>query len=667
MSRESSKWLRFRLATLLCFFLILFVALISRAIQLQILSGKTLKKMADRQHIQPVLLQPERGIIFDRNGEKLAASVQVDSVCAEPSRIADPDAAARRLAPILKMDPEVIRRKIARRKHFAWIARRIPDSQADALEKLKIEGIYTVKESRRIYPNGELAAAVVGYVGIDADGLEGLEMRYNDDLKGTPEKLAWFRDAKGKKIFARVEGAEAAKTEDNYNLVLTIDSRIQYLVETKLREAVQAKGARGGFAMVMDPKTGEILAMANEPGFDPNKPKDTADKGRNRAITDVFDPGSTFKPFLAAAALEEKVVSESTRLNCENGAYKVNDRVFHEANRKKYGALTFGEVIKYSSNIGCVKTAERLGKDKFYNYITRFGFGARTGVDLPGESRGLLRPVRSWTRVDMSTVAFGQGISVTALQLITALSAIANDGVLMKPLIVRAVVDKQGKIIRGNTPTTVRRVISPETAKRLSRIMTSVVQDEDGTGKKARIANINVAGKTGTSQKFDPARRAYSSERVRTSFMGFFPAENPQITMMVVLDEPKIDKWGGVASAPVFSGIGEQILNCIKTDLRERTPAPPPREQELLTPDKGVKLVSAPALLLNGTRPDDEVNEALMPDFRGMTMREALKRAREKGIELNMSGNGWAVSQAPLPGTALKERRLCSVSFSTGQ
>jgi len=667
MNRESSKWLRFRLATLLCFFLILFVALISRAIQLQILSGKTLKKMADRQHIQPVLLQPERGMIFDRNGEKLAATVHVDSVCADPSRIADPDGAARTIAPILRMDPETLRKRLVVRKHFSWIARKITADQSETMEKIRIEGVYLVKEPKRIYPNGELAAGVIGFVGLDADGLEGLEKRYNSELKGTPEKLAWFRDAKGKKIYARVENAEAATTEDNYNLILTIDSRIQYLVESKLKEAVQAKGARGGFAMVMDPRTGEILAMANEPGFDPNTPKDTPDKGRNRAITDVFDPGSTFKPFLAAAALEEKAVNESTRLNCENGAYAVNDRVFHEANRKRHGTLTFPEVIKYSSNIGCIKVAERLGKEHFYEYITKFGFGARTGVDLPGESRGLLRPVRNWTRVDMSTVAFGQGISVTALQLITALSAIANDGVLMKPLIVRAVVDKKGQIIRGNTPVTVRRVISSGTAKRLARIMTSVVQDDDGTGKNARIANITVAGKTGTSQKFDAARRAYSSERVRTSFMGFFPAENPQITMMIVLDEPKIDKWGGMASAPVFRGIGEQILNCIKTDLRGRSPDPPPRETERIQPPEGVKLVSAPTLLLSGTRPESEEGDALMPDFRGMTMREALKRAREKGIELNMSGNGWAVSQNPLPGTAVKERRLCSVSFSTGQ
>ncbi len=667
MNRESSKWLRFRLATLLCFFLILFVALISRAIQLQILSGKTLKKMADRQHIQPVLMQPERGIIFDRNGEKLAASVHVDSVYADPARIADPEDAARKIAPVLRMDPEALRRKLAVKKRFSWIARRIQEDQSAALEKLRIEGVYLVKEPRRIYPNGELAAGLIGFVGIDGDGLEGLEMKYNSELKGTPEKLAWIRDAKGKPLYTRVESTEAERPEDNYSLILTLDSRIQYLVESKLKEAVQAKGARGGFAMVMDPKTGEILAMANEPGFDPNTPKDTPDKGRNRAITDVFDPGSTFKPFLAAAALEEKAVQETTRLNCENGAYTVKDRVFHEANRKRYGSLEFREVIKYSSNIGCIKVAERLGKERFHEYITKFGFGARTGVDLPGESRGILRPVRNWTRVDMSTVAFGQGISVTALQLITALSAIANDGVLMKPLIVRAVVDRKGQIIKGNTPVQVRRVVSEKTAKRLAAMMTAVVQDDDGTGKNARIANVTVAGKTGTSQKFDVGRRAYSSERVRTSFMGFFPADKPRITMMIVLDEPKIDKWGGMASAPVFRGIGEQILNCIKTDLRERNSEPPPRQTEGIQGETGLKLVSAPTVILKDAAGESEENEALVPDFRGMTMREALKRARQRGIELNMTGNGWAVNQSPQPGTAMKERRLCSVSFSPGQ
>jgi cell division protein FtsI (penicillin-binding protein 3) len=413
----------------------------------------------------------------------------------------------------------------------------------------------------------------------------------------------------------------------------------------------------------MDPKTGEILALANELGFDPNTfSKSGAAKGKNKVITDCFDPGSTFKPFLAAGALEEGVVKETDRFYCENGNYAIADRVIHEAQRKRHGYLAFSDIIKYSSNIGSVKVSERLGKEKFYQYITKFGFGAKTGIDLPGETAGLLRPVQNWTRVDAATIAFGQGISVTAIQLITALSAIANQGVLMKPYIVRGLVDKKGQIVKKYAPTPVRQVISPRTAKRLTAIMTSVVGDADGTGKNARIVNVNVAGKTGTSQKFDFARRAYSSERVRTSFMGFFPAEDPQVAILVILDEPQRDKWGGVASAPVFKNIAEQILTCFKTNIREN----PVFEEEKINRDMKIKLVSAVPVITRHKAAPGDMEEASMPDFRGMTIRDALRKAREKGIELNVSGNGWAVSQVPAPGVAIAELRYCTVSFSTG-
>ena len=404
---------------------------------------------------------------------------------------------------------------------------------------------------------------------MDAGGLEGLESKYDESLKGKPEKLAWARDAKGKKLFLRVEKSETKKDE-NINLVLTIDNRIQYLVETHLKEAVLSKGAKGGLAIVMDPKTGEILAMANEMGFNPNNVEGlTPEKWRNRAITDYFDPGSTFKPFLVAGALEEKIIKESDKFFCENGNYKVANRVIHEANKKRHGVLSVPDILKYSSNIGAAKIAQKMGKEKFYDYIERFGFGAKTGIDLPGESSGLVRPVKNWVPVDTAMIGFGQGVSVTAIQLISAVSAIANNGVLMKPYVVRGFADKDNRLIKLYTPTVVRKVISPDVAKRLTNMLTEVVGAPDGTGKNARIVNVAVAGKTGTSQKFDFNRGVYSSERVRTSFMGFFPADNPQVAILVILDEPQRDKWGGVAAAPVFKNIGEQILNCFKTNIRE--------------------------------------------------------------------------------------------------
>ncbi len=664
MMREEKKWLKFRIVTLLVFFLVLFIALITRAFQLQVLSGQTLKTLAAKQHIKTLQIQPERGIIFDRNGEKLAASVMADSVCADPSKIRNPQDAADRVAPLIGLDRAAMIKKISGTKNFCWLARRIPPEQARKVEALNVEGVFLVKEPKRFYPNGELAGHLLGFVGLDSTGLEGLELKYEDYLKGVPEKLAWVRDAKGKKLQPQLEKAAVEQTS-SYHLILTIDSRIQHVVETQLKEAVTDKGAKGGYAIVMDPRTGEILALANEPSFDPNYSTSGGPAtGKNKAITDSYDPGSTFKPFLVAAALEEKTVKETDRIFCENGNYVIANKVIHEAQKKRHGTLTVREIIKYSSNIGSAKIAERLGGEKFYSYITKFGFGNKTGIDLNGESTGLLRPHQNWTRVDLTRIAFGQGISITPIQLITALSAIANDGMLMKPYVIKGIVDRKGQIVKEFRPTMVRKVVSPATAKRIASIMTDVVGAEDGTGKRARIENVNVAGKTGTSQKFDFARHVYSSERVRTSFMGFFPAEAPQIAIIVVLDEPQRDKWGGVASAPVFKRIGEQILNSYKTDIREQNPI---EEKGIVPRKEPVQLVStAPAIPLP-ERMGIEAQEAVMPDFRGLTIRDVLRKAKGKSIEIKVVGNGWAVAQAPLPGVPLSAFRSCTITFQTGQ
>lgn len=654
MAVKSRRWLKFRIVSILIIFLVLFVALISRAFQLQVLSGQKLKTLANRQHTATLQLQPERGVIYDRNGEKLAASVIMDSVCADPSRIFDPLNASAKIAKILNLDKQAVFKKISEPKNFCWLARRISPDQAADIETAGIEGVFLVKEPKRFYPNGRLAAHLLGFVGDDDSGLEGLEYKYDDILKGKPEKLAWARDAKGKKLFLRVEKNKI--TKDKYlNLVLTIDNRIQYLVETHLKEAVLSRDAKGGIAIVMDPKTGEIIALANEAGFNPNNIQGlTPEKWLNRAVTDAFDPGSTFKPFLIAAALEEKVVRETDKIFCEDGNFAVANRVIHEAGGKRHGYLSVREILKYSSNIGTVKIAQKLSKEKYYQYIQNFGFGTKTGMELPGESSGILRPIQNWSSVDTATIAFGQGISVTAIQLITAMSAIANNGVLMKPHIVRGLTDQNDNPIIMYAPEVVRQVVSPQTAKRLSVMLTEVVGAADGTGKNAHIVDVAVAGKTGTAQKFDSARGEYSSEKVSTSFMGFFPSDNPQIAILVILDEPQTDKWGGVAAAPVFKNIGEQILNCFKTSIRGK----PAIAQETVNK---MRLVSAqqnyPRQNISG---DDESN---MPDFTGLTIRQALRKAKANSIELIVSGNGWAVHQYPRASTSLGNERVCKVVF----
>ncbi len=465
MSAKSKKWFRFRIATLLAMFLVLFCVLVFRAFHLQIMTGKTYKNLAEKQHNKTLQLHPERGIIFDRNGEKLAASILADSVFADPSKIDNVEEAAAQLAAVTGQPKKAIAQQIAKAKNFCWVARMITPAQSEQIKNLKMEGVYLIQEPKRFYPSRELAGQLIGFVGMDSNGLEGLEMRYDSYLRGEPEKILWGRDARGKKLYLP-ERSVTGKKDEQLSLVLTLDSRIQHAVESNLKEAVLRTRARGGFIIVMDPRTGEILAMANSPVFNPNAyASATADNKRNKAITDCFDPGSTFKPFLVAAAIEEGVVKESDRFNCENGAYRVANATFHEANRKRHGVLTVREILKYSSNIGSVKISEKLGREKFHRYIKDFGFGQKTNIELPGEISGLLRPWKNWTQVDTSTVAFGQGISVTAIQLVSALSAIANDGVLMQPHIVKKFVDVNGETVREFTPTAVRRVISADTAR----------------------------------------------------------------------------------------------------------------------------------------------------------------------------------------------------------
>ena len=672
MTRESRKWMKFRITTLLALFLVLFAVLGGRAFSLQVLDAKKLKTLAQKQHTQTLQLHPDRGIIYDRNGGKLAATVMTDSVCADPSKIGDPAQAAKKLASILKVNRAALQKKLAGQKSFCWIARRIDPAQAALVLEQNIDGVFLIKEPKRFYPNGELAGHLVGFVGVDSSGLEGLELRYDRLLKGPQGVLTWTRDAKGKKLYPRMGKQPLSESEkEPYNLVLTIDNHIQYLVESHLKNAVRDKEAKGGFAIVMDPRTGEILALANQKGFDPNRFSEVNPaSGKNKAITDCFDPGSTFKPFLMAAALEEGVAKETDRFFCENGHYAIANRVVREAQRKQHGNLSLAEILKYSSNIGSVKIAERLGKEKFYDYIRNFGFGAKTGIDLPGEVNGLLRPVEKWTRVDAANVAFGQGISVTAIQMITAFSAIANQGILMKPFIVKGLTDQKDNLVHTYDPVMVRRVISPETARRLTNLLADVVGAEDGTGQRARIVNVSVAGKTGTAQKYDASSHSYSSEQVKTSFIGFFPADNPQLAILVVLDEPQRDKWGGVATAPVFRDIGEQLLTRFKTHIR--TASLPTEERDV--PQPKLQFVSTPAVLPSMVSTAmampiplvTETQQSLVPDFRGLTIREVLKRANELGLTIQIKGSGWAAEQRPAANSPIPASRLCTVTFATG-
>ena len=653
MTNQAKKWLKFRVVTILIFFAVLFIALVSRAFQLQILSGEALKAKAEKQHTRILKFQTERGHIFDRNGKVLAASLMVDSVYADPSRIKNRGKVSAKLSSILGINKKKINNNILKYKRFCWIARKISPEQSRRIKALNMDGVYLIKEPKRFYTNKGSAGHLLGFVGMDSDGLGGLELKYNRYLKRALKKVSWGKDARGHSFY--MGSSSSNKEEDSgCNLILTIDSRIQHIVELQLREATEKAGAKGGIAIVMDPRTGEILAMANEPGFNPTVFTQYSDEMRkNKAVTDCFDPGSIFKPFVAAAALEEGVVEEEGEFNCENGAYLVGNKIIHDAQGEKYESLTIREILKYSSNIGSVKVAERLGKERFYQYMRKFGFGSRTGINLPGEASGILRQPQNWTDVDFATMAFGQGVSVTAIQMITAMSAIANQGVLMKPYVVRGLVDKKGRVIEEFSPTVVEKVISPLTAQRVTSFLTDVVGDEDGTGKNARIVNVSVAGKTGTSQKFDFNAGRYSADKVRASFIGFFPAENPQMTILVVLDEPETKRWGGQTAAPVFRNISEQILRRFNRIIGER---------EFVAENINIEMknVSVPEVIIGHT----EMDESAMPDFTRMTMRDVLRIAREMDMDLRLTGSGWVVSQKPVPGSPILGQLHCSVLLS---
>lgn len=657
MTGDPKKYLRGRITTVLVFFVVLFVALVSRAYQLQILSGDALKAMAERQHRGVMELHTDRGTIFDRNGRVLAASVIVDSVGINPSVISNLDDTAEKLSKILHLSKASLVAKFKNHRHFCWVARKISPKQSRQIRAEKISGIQLIEEPKRFYPHKNLAGHVLGFVGMDAIGLAGLEYKYERQLKRVSRKISWRRDARGNKLYLDSQN-EHGDSEKNYNLILTIDSRIQHVVEQQLVRAIGETGARRAAAVVMDPRTGEILAMACAPNFNPNVfYQYSGEIRKNWAIRDCFDPGSIFKPFVIAAALDEGAVTAGDILNCENGQYAVGDTVIREAERKKHGELAISDILKYSSNIGAVKIAERLGKEGLSRGIQKFGFAEETGIDLPGESSGLMRSWTTWTDVDLATIAFGQGVSVTAIQMITALSALANDGILMRPQVVRGIVDDKGRVIREFVPKEKGRAVSVDTARIVTSYLTGVVGDDDGTGRNARILHVPVAGKTGTAQKFDFAGGRYSTEKVTASFGGFFPADDPRMTILVLLDEPQTKRWGGQAAAPVFREVAQQVIRRFSTGMGE--------QEYDYDMDRHIEIHNVS--IEQTTIDHGSAATTRVPDFTGKTMSEVVSLARERNLDVRVTGSGWAVQQTPAPGTCAAEETVCAVLFQADQ
>jgi cell division protein FtsI (penicillin-binding protein 3) len=531
----------------------LFFLMAGKAIHYQVFLGEWLADKALNQYEKVDVFSGKRGNIYDASNRKIAASIDVVSVGVHPKKIKDVRATVKALSDIFHIDRQELISNLYSTKPFVWIKRQITPKEAKMLADLNLPGIVLKPEFSRFYPNKFLGAQVVGFCGLDGKGIEGVEYYYNAELQGTEDRVKVTKDALGRRF-------ESEKTtisdSDGNNLVLTIDGAIQHITEKALEEAVVGFSGKSGMAIVMDPRTGGILALANYPSYNPNAFREYS-KGelRNRALTDPFEPGSTMKIFSVAAAIESGIYKPTTLFNCENGAYKVGTNVVHDTH--SYGMLTVQEIIKYSSNIGAVKVGQGIGAEILYKNLRNFGFGEKTGIDCAGETSGTLAPYTKWRKIDAGTIAFGQGISVSAIQLITATAAIANGGILMKPHFVRAVTDANGGVIKKIEATPVRRAISSETARVIRQMMKEVITT-GGTGVNAALEGYAVCGKTGTAQKIENG--AYARGKYVSSFIGFVPADHPEAVILVIVDEPQKRYYGGTVAAPAFKRIALETL-----------------------------------------------------------------------------------------------------------
>jgi cell division protein FtsI/penicillin-binding protein 2 len=551
---------RTRLYIIFLFLISSFLFLALRLSYLQILNQDFFLSYASRQHNFLVERRPKRGLILDRNGRELAFNIDLESVYAQSRLIKDKERVARDLSGILDLSEEFILERLKRDKLFVWICRKISPEQAREIKKLRHKGIKFVKEPKRCYPNNELACHVIGFTDIDNNGLEGLELVFDRHLKGRPGWCFGTKDAKQRQLFHK--DTKELPPVDGSQIVLTIDETIQSIAERELAKAYKKYRAKSASMIVMDPFTGDILAMANMPAYDPNNPGDyDTDERRNRAITDVYEPGSVFKVITAAAAINDGSVKPEDDFFCENGEHNFGGHILHD--HRQHGHLSFRDVIVKSSNIGTSKAAVILGEEKLYEYIDSFGFGRPTGVRLPGEVSGISRHYSDWSGYSISSIPIGHEIAVTQLQLACALSAVVNGGYTVKPRIVSQIRDSKGVLLKEFPIQRGAMVISRLTSDTMKDIMRGVV--EEGTGKAARLKEYIAGGKTGTAQKVEKDGR-YSHRKYIGTFAGFAPLKRPEIVAVVSLKEPRPIYYGGLVAAPVFREAGQEILRYMEVE-----------------------------------------------------------------------------------------------------
>jgi len=659
-------------------------AVLGRLGYLQLFRHSEYLARAARQQQRIVEITPKRGSIYDRNMDPLAMSIPVDSVFADPIDVADPQLAAQLLSRVLGIPQDILEAKLSSAETFAWIARKVPPEKKEAVEALNLKGIYFQKENQRIYPKRDLAAHVLGFVDLDEKGLGGIEYQLDNQIRGKSEKIVVMADARQRWF----DGVEAQR-ERGADVVLTLDEQIQYIAERELAAAIARTRSLAGSVAVMNPNNGEILALASWPKFNPNSANEASAEARmDRAVTALYEPGSTFKLITLAAAFDQGIVRPEEVFDCENGAvYLAGHRI---RDHKPFGLLTVSDILAKSSDVGAIKIALRLGAPKFYDYIRAFGFGQLTGVDLPGESKGLLRRLENWSAISIGSISMGQEVGVTPIQLISAVSAIANGGLLYRPHVV-AQMRRDNQVLSTVgplAPTEPKRVIRPETAATLRRLMEGVILN--GTGPLAHLDGWTAAGKTGSAQKIDPATGRYSRTQLIASFTGFAPISNPAVTILVSLDSPVGEHEGGQVAAPVFKRIAEQVLPYL--DVPRDVPLEPqPKLIQVAYKDRNASNLTAlsdftptdftaqpdlPPAKSSGinsrsaqdqapavTVAVDEGGDVPVPDVSGKTMREVTETCLKLGLDPFLVGSGLATNQLPAAGMKLRRGARLTVQF----
>jgi cell division protein FtsI (penicillin-binding protein 3) len=641
---RQARWIGLRIAAAAVLLAAGFVAVSARAVKLQVLQRVQLTRHGNDQWRRYVELRPRRGAITDRSGLTLAASADAPSIAASPAALRElSPAELSRLALALALDPGALEKKARRASKFVWLKRHVSPAEAKAVQGL--EGVGVFKEARRYYTSRSLASQLVGFVDDDGAGLEGIELAFNEVLQGDVARVSSVRDARGHAVLYEAPVPEAMLA--GARVELAIDAGLQLAAEQALARAVAQARAAAGMLVAMDPRTGEVLALANAPTFNPNLPR----KGgllRNRAVLDSFEPGSTFKIFTIAGALDAGVLQPGDTIDCEKGSYQVGGHRIHD--HRALGWASPSHIVITSSNIGAAKIGARLGRERLQKTLLAFGFGEKSGTELPGEPRGAVPFPKA--DIVLATMSFGQGVTATPLQITFAAAAVANGGMLMKPILVRRVVDPlTGAVLSQTEPTPVRRAVTRESAAVLTSWLEGVISDPDGTGKRARLEGWRAAGKTGTAQKADPVTRRYSVDKRFSSFVGFAPADAPRIVIGVFIDEPKGDVYGGDVAAPAFREVADHALKSLGVPPSE--PAQPPLAESPAAPPAGGDLPAQPVIeeavgLAEGT------GGVAVPALAGLPARSALRALEEIELVGEVKGSGRVASQSPRPGQVVE-------------